>query len=146
MNTREWGGGDFLPLSTIGMISLPSSVFLIVTSLIVAWSTNVRKVFHYAVRLYRRLQEYLYVFLLHPLLRVLRELVGYVSWRKDPAKEGDVDGSRSSGGTGGLRPEASDFWERHRLERDWEYRIPEVNRRDMRKVWSVRAKKENKSK
>ncbi|KAJ3483082.1 hypothetical protein NLG97_g7391 [Lecanicillium saksenae] len=140
MNTQEWGGDNNLPLKTIGMISLPSSVFLIVFSLIVAWSTTVRKIFNSFIRAVRRAQEYFYVFIWDPFLRALHELVGYVSWRKDAAKEGDADGSRSSGGSGALRQEASDFWERHRLERDRAYRIPQVNKRGVRKGWSVRTK------
>ncbi|OAA74223.1 ankyrin repeat protein [Cordyceps fumosorosea ARSEF 2679] len=149
MNTREWGGGDNLSLQTIGKIALPSSVFLIVASLIIAWSTTVRKLFRYFLRGVRRVQEYVYVFVWDPCKRALRELVGYVSWRKEVDDEGGeavVDGSgRASGGPGALRQEASDFWDRHRLERDKAYRIPEVNRRGVRKGWSVRTKKDNKA-
>lgn len=140
MNTQEWGGDNNLPLKTIGMISLPASVCLIVVSLVVAWSTTVRKIFNYFIRGVQRAQEYFYVFIWDPFLRTLHELVGYVSWHKDASKDGEADGSRSSGGSGPLRQEASDFWQRHRLERDRAYRIPEVNRRGVRKGWSVRTK------
>lgn len=148
MNTQEWGGGDNLSLETIGTIALPASVLLIVVSLVVAWSTTVRKLFNYVIRGYRRLQEYFYVFVWDPCLRVLHELVGYVSWRRSEAdSEGEADGSRASGGgNGALRQEASDFWQRHRLERDRAYRIPEVNKRGARKGWSTRAKKDSKTK
>ncbi|TQV94694.1 ankyrin repeat protein [Cordyceps javanica] len=158
MNTREWGGGDNLSLKTIGMIALPSSVFLIVASLVVAWSTTVRRLVRRLGRGYRRAQEYVYVFAWDPCLRALHDLIGYVSWGRGDGTdtEGELDGSRSSGGSGGggggggpggaLRQEASDFWERHRLERDRGYRIPEVNKRGVRKGWSVRTKKENKGK
>lgn len=145
MNTKEWGGDNNLPLKTIGMISLPSSVLLIVVSLVVAWSTSVRKAFNYAWRLYRRLQEYFYVFLWHPVKRTVHEIVEYVSWQKDSRNEGNADGSLMGGGGGALRQEASDFWQRHRLERDRAYRIPEVNKRNVHKGWSVKTKKENKA-
>ncbi|OAR00700.1 hypothetical protein LLEC1_07215, partial [Akanthomyces lecanii] len=147
MNTQEWGGGNNLPLKTIGTVALPASVLLIVVSLVVAWSTTVRRLFNYAIRGFRRLQEYFYVFVWDPCLRVLHELVGYVSWRSEADDEGDADGSRASGGgNGALRQEASDFWQRHRLERDRAYRIPEVNKKGVHKGWSVRAKKDNKTK
>lgn len=146
MNTQEWGGENNLSLKTIGIISLPSSVFLIVASLVVAWSTNVRKIFHLAVRMFHTLEQYCFVFVWEPTRRAVHEFVGYVSWHKENTAEGNADGSRSSGGSGSLRQEASDFWERHRLERDRAYRIPEVNRRGVRKGWSVRGKKENKAK
>ncbi|KAM3510333.1 hypothetical protein MY11210_005951 [Beauveria gryllotalpidicola] len=146
MNTREWGGGNNLSLRTIGAIALPSSVFIIVASLVVAWSTTVRRLFGSFLQGVRRMQEYFYVFLWDPSLRALHALAGYVSWGKDVAQEGEAEGSRSSGGSGGLRREASDFWERHRLERDRAYRIPQVNKRGVRKGWSVRTKKGNKAK
>ncbi|OAA37606.1 ankyrin repeat protein [Beauveria brongniartii RCEF 3172] len=151
MNTREWGGDNNLSLKTIGAISLPSSVFLIVASLVVAWSTTVRRLFGSFQEGVRRMQEYFWVFLWDPTLRVLHALAGYVSWGKDVDQEGETEGSRSSGGGGGggsgaLHREASDFWERHRLERDRAYRIPQVNKRGVRKGWSVRTKKDNKAK
>ncbi|EJP65030.1 ankyrin repeat protein [Beauveria bassiana ARSEF 2860] len=150
MNTQEWGGDNNLSLKTIGVISLPASVFLIVASLVVAWSTTVRRLFGSFQEGVRRVQEYFWVFLWDPSMRALHALAGYVSWGKDVDQEGEAEGSRSSGGGGGgsgvLRKEASDFWERHRLERDRAYRIPQVNKRVVRKGWSVRTKKENKAK
>lgn len=150
MNTQEWGGDNNLSLKTIGVIALPSSVFIIVASLVVAWSTTVRRLFNYLLRGVRRLQEYFYVFVWDPTRRMLHALVGYVPWPRNDTMDGggggEGDGSRVSGGSGGLRQEASDFWQRHRLERDRAYRIPEVNKRGVRKGWSVRTKKENKAK
>ncbi|PMB70145.1 hypothetical protein BM221_004794 [Beauveria bassiana] len=148
MNTQEWGGDNNLSLKTIGVISLPASVFLIVASLVVAWSTTVRRLFGSFQEGVRRVQEYFWVFLWDPSMRALHALAGYVSWGKDVDQEGEAEGSRSSGGggSGALQREASDFWERHRLERDRAYRIPQVNKRVVRKGWSVRTKKENKAK
>ncbi|ATY60758.1 ankyrin repeat [Cordyceps militaris] len=154
MNTREWGGGDNLSLATIGAIALPASVVLIVASLVAAWSTTARRLADGVLRAVRRLQEYAYVLLWEPCRRALHELAGRASaWAaagsssSDGAGEGDAAGGGSAAGAApALRQEASDFWDRHRLERDRAYRIPEVNKRGVRKGWSVRTKKENKSK
>lgn len=47
MNTQEWRGGGYPLLRTIGAISLPSSVVLIVTALVIAWSTRARRFLHW---------------------------------------------------------------------------------------------------
>jgi len=47
MNTREWGGGDFLSLSTIGAISLPTSAVLIAAALYLAWSSRAAQFFRF---------------------------------------------------------------------------------------------------
>lgn len=116
MNTQEWGGENNLPLRTIGLISLPASVFLIVASLIAAWSTSVRRVFKWISRLYIQMVGLISDELFEPVRRKLRKR------RKGTRMEGG-DTRR------GVVTETSDFWERHRLERERGYQVPEKNRR-----------------
>ncbi|TGO92257.1 hypothetical protein BPOR_0007g00410 [Botrytis porri] len=47
MNVREWGGGDNLPLRTVGVIAIPTSSALITLALIIAWSIRIRHLFNY---------------------------------------------------------------------------------------------------
>ncbi|KAK5993889.1 Protein SERAC1-like protein [Cladobotryum mycophilum] len=122
MNTREWGGGDNLPLKEIGEIALPASVFLIVFTLFVAWSTNVRQAFRWVGRRNGRGMRWAYVILWRPLARRMVNMMAGGKKRRQGGR-----GEESSGKGGAVR-EASDFWERHRLERERGYRIPEVNK------------------
>ncbi|TVY80428.1 hypothetical protein LSUE1_G004753, partial [Lachnellula suecica] len=52
MNVREWGGsnGTYLPLRTVGLITIPSSCVIITLALIVAWSTRMRRIFNRFVK------------------------------------------------------------------------------------------------
>ncbi|KAL7801513.1 hypothetical protein V8C43DRAFT_271204 [Trichoderma afarasin] len=121
MNTREWGGGDNLPLRTIGIIGIPASVALIVGTLIVAWSTTARRFFKWIGRQYGWMMRWLYVVLGRP---VARKMMKYMA-RRGKRRQGQGE---DRDGKGGLSTEASDFWERHRLERERGYQIPEVNK------------------
>jgi hypothetical protein len=121
MNTREWGGGDNLPLRTIGIIGIPASVALIVGTLIVAWSTTARRFFKWIGRQYGWMMRWLYVVLGRP---VARKMMKYMA-RRGKRRQGQGE---DRDGKGGLSTEASDFWERHRLEREKGYQIPEVNK------------------
>ncbi|EHK25927.1 uncharacterized protein TRIVIDRAFT_112183, partial [Trichoderma virens Gv29-8] len=121
MNTREWGGGDNLTLKTIGVIAIPASVALIVGTLIVAWSTTARRFFKWIGRRYGRMMRWLYVIFGRP---VTRKVMIFIAKRgKRRQRQGD-----DRDGNGGLSTETSDFWERHRLERERGYQIPEVNK------------------
>ncbi|KAL3959232.1 hypothetical protein ACCO45_007394 [Purpureocillium lilacinum] len=115
MNTQEWGGENNLSLKTIGAIALPASFVLVVGSLVVAFSTNARTVFRWLGRAYGR---------------------GPVGCRGRKGEDGDggdagKDARRGRRGGAGarrraaLQKEASDFWERHRLERERGYHIPQ---------------------
>ncbi|KAF7559395.1 hypothetical protein G7046_g4757 [Stylonectria norvegica] len=123
MNTREWGGDNNLPLKTIGIIALPTSLVLIASSLIVAWSTNVRRFFRWTSRLYKRVMRWLYTVVWAPVGRRITKGLG----RRRAGKRAVERESRVR-----LQKEASDFWERHRLERERGYRVPEKNRRDVK--------------
>ena len=122
MNTREWGGEDNLPLKTIGVISLPASLVLIMCSLVIAWSTSVRRFFRWISRLYARAMRWMDGEFWEPVAKRVRKSMA--KGRK---------GARADGGEArrGLAKEMSDFWERHRLERERGYQVPEKNRRSM---------------
>lgn len=139
MNTKEWGGADNLSLKTIGMVAIPSSVFLIVASLAVAWSTRVRKVLRFFGQIIVRLDRMLYYILWRPLYRTIR-----AEWRAKKAASGQEQ-ERSGIGQPSMTQEVSDFWDRHRLERDRGYQIPDVNKRSG-VVRVNRSKKDTKAK
>ncbi|KAL7922542.1 hypothetical protein ACQKWADRAFT_292741 [Trichoderma austrokoningii] len=131
MNTREWGGGDNLPLRTIAVIGIPASVILIVVTLIVAWSTNARRFFKWIGRQYGRLLRFFYGIFGRPLAQwTMRYMDSMAAARREGKRRqgGPGRGEDRAPKNGSLSTETSDFWERHRLERERGYQIPEVNR------------------
>ncbi|KAK7413728.1 hypothetical protein QQX98_007371 [Neonectria punicea] len=138
MNTREWGGENNLPLRTIGAISLPASLLLVAASLVVAWSTTARRFFRWLSRGYGRAAKWLWVAACVP---VARTAAGWMPAM--PRRGGRAGAEREARDRAGLGQEASDFWERHRLERERGYHVPEKNRRNVvgaKGSWSRRAK------
>lgn len=141
MNTQEWGGENNLSLKTIGYISLPASVALIVVSLVMAWSTNVRRAGRAMAVHWDQLESWIYSVTWTPLSEKLGAVLEARRQKADARNAQQA--SDAAGGGGGsvshaavrtkLSWESSDFWQRHRMERDREYRIPEVNKRDARK-------------
>lgn len=122
MNTQEWGGENNLPLATIGSIAIPASLFLIVASLVVAWSTRVRRLLRFFGRLLVSIDRMVYLMFWRPLSRAIS-----AQWRASrSAAAGD---ERGAGTQPSITQEVSDFWDRHRPERDRAYRIPDVNKR-----------------
>ncbi|KAM5344755.1 hypothetical protein ACJ41O_010617 [Fusarium nematophilum] len=75
MNTQEWGGEKNLPLKTIGAISLPSSLLLVVLSLIAAWSTNARRFMKWLARAYGVAASWIWVKLCEPGVGAAKRLV-----------------------------------------------------------------------
>lgn len=126
MNTREWGGGDYLPLRTIGLVSLPASVVLVAASLVLAWSTTARRAVNWVGQSYAAVWR-----------GVVEGPVGKgVKMMVDKTRGGEAKGEErreakaaKKAAAEGMGEEASDFWDRHRLERERGYRIPEKNRR-----------------
>ncbi|KAI6784937.1 Protein SERAC1-like protein [Emericellopsis cladophorae] len=122
MNTREWEA-ETPTLGFIGYVSLPASFVLILVSFMTAFSTHTRKVI-------QAIQSWVYYWLraahdhtLGPVVEAYRQRQYEAQRKKNKGGRGKEDGRR------GLKNEASDFWERHRLEREQGYQIPEVNRR-----------------
>ncbi|KAF4336469.1 hypothetical protein FBEOM_9677 [Fusarium beomiforme] len=122
MNTQEWGGGNNLPLKTIGTISLPASFFLVVLSLVLAFSTNARLLAKWFAHIYRVMMAWVWRTLCKP---AVASIAGMLPQRNERQREN----RESRSGKGILREEMSDFWERHRLERDRGYTVPEKNKR-----------------
>lgn len=148
MNTREWGGEHNLPIKTIGIIAVPSSVLMIITSLVIAWSTNVRRYFRWLARQYKLVARWLYAELWRPVSRTASKRLAIVMLAKKKRQRQRHGEEWESKGGGKMKKEASDFWERHRLERDKGYQIPEVNKAPgarKSKTW-VKPKKDSKGK
>ncbi|KOS17213.1 hypothetical protein ESCO_005935 [Escovopsis weberi] len=126
MNTLEWGGGTFPSIRTIGEISLPSSVFLIVTTLFLAWSTTIRSFFRRLGQCYRSGVLWTYNAVCRPVVRGVTKVVMGGADKVKKKRRQDARGEGS--GDGGVSRETSDFWERHRLEREGGYKIPDANK------------------
>ncbi|CCT70990.1 uncharacterized protein FFUJ_08979 [Fusarium fujikuroi IMI 58289] len=122
MNTQEWGGENNLSLKTIGTISLPASFALVVFSLVAAFSTNARLLIKWLVHVYRHMMSWVWRTLCKPAVAKVADMLPQRNERQREERD-----SRS--GKRVLREEMSDFWERHRLERDRGYTVPEKNKR-----------------
>lgn len=142
MNTQEWGGQGNLRLRTIGSIALPSSAVLVLTALVVAWSTSMRKLFNYPIKKMRKYRR-----------KIVRWCKAWargawysengtprldmrISQRK--VKKSAQRGKVSRTNTGG-----HDFWGKHRLQRENQYEIPRNNRKS---TYAKAAKAKNKAK
>lgn len=112
MNTKEWGGGDNLSLSTIWSIALPISVALISGTVLAAWIIAEGSGYGYVrqriKRAKRRISKVMPV-----ALRERGKARKGIRMREQQRKEI-------------INP---DFWDRHRLERNGRYEIPPGNRK-----------------
>lgn len=121
MNTQEWAGENFPTIATIGIIAIPSSLALVIGALVVAWSTTVRQFLQWISQVNGEAADRVVDVLWRPVARaVVRRFRGR-------RRQGDKTEERE--GVGRLKKEASDFWERHRLERERGYQIPQVNKK-----------------
>lgn len=147
MNTKEWEA-EVPTLRFVGAVSIPSSVVLIVVSLVAAFSTKARRVLQSIRDFVGDLISWLFDLAVLPLVEVTYyPLVDFVRQRMDARAKQRNGGSVSSGGDestagkkkdgggggrrgqAGMKKEASDFWERNQLERERGYQIPEVNKK-----------------
>lgn len=133
MNTREWGGENNLPLRTIGIISLPASMFLIISSLVLAWSTSARRLMKWATKIWVRAARWVRRQVFTPLGRRIRMRTRR---KGGPRVVRGGDAKRRM-----METETSDFWERHRLERERGYRVPEKNKRGVAEGRGGKVKK-----
>ncbi|KAG9498503.1 hypothetical protein J7337_009310 [Fusarium musae] len=122
MNTQEWGGENNLSLKTIGTISLPASFALVVFSLVAAFSTNARLLIKWLAHVYRHMMSWVWRTLCKPAVAKVADILPQGNERQREERD-PRNGKRV------LREEMSDFWERHRLERDRGYTVPEKNKR-----------------
>jgi hypothetical protein len=121
MNTSEWQDAAVPSLSFIGSIALPVSTFLIVGSLVAAFSERVQGWFFYVYRHWKR---------------VLRWWAGRVE-KVTPRKLEDKRIKRRAERERRARREerrrrekrSYDFWASVRRQKEEEYAIPEMNRR-----------------
>ncbi|PHH71875.1 hypothetical protein CDD82_6291 [Ophiocordyceps australis] len=121
MNTAEWGGGDNLSLRTIGAVAVPGSAALVALSLVLAFSTRARRIVKALARLCEQGLD-----LASWVVGLLMSKIGDLGFLRRGEEEEDA--RRRKKKKGGVEREASDFWERHKLERDKGYEIPDKNR------------------
>lgn len=133
MNTQEWGGGDFLHLRTIGSITLPASVFLVMAALIVAWSASVRKLFKYLRKKVQRSKSKARRWCENKLAQLKRSQTPRNRKKLRERFRRNKDKLEVKKQSKRLKREMTmlDFWERHRLERELEYKIPSRNRKSV---------------
>lgn len=139
MNAKEWEDEGLPTLGFIGAVSLPASVGLIVISLVTAFSTRVRRLLLLLKEFCIEILSWVYDVTFASLVEKYRQR--QAAKRKQNRKGKSVEERR------GVKKEVSDFWERHRLERERGYQVPEINRKngDVRKRVSGRGKKDKES-
>ncbi|PHH58818.1 hypothetical protein CDD81_4356 [Ophiocordyceps australis] len=124
MNTAEWGGGNNLSLYTICSVAVPGSAALVALSLVLAFSTRARRVVKGTGRVCEQgleMGSWALGGVVGVLVGKMREL-GILGRGEGEEEEGRRRRRK------GVEREASDFWERHKLEREKGYEIPEKNR------------------
>jgi hypothetical protein len=119
MNTKEWGGGDFLSLELIGEVSLPVSFVLIAGSLIAAFSGHVQR----TIKLGYRYGE--------GVAKVGKKKASFLvpeAARKEKVKRSALKAQREIKRTW-MKEKSYDFWDTVKRERNSIYRIPGLNRK-----------------
>lgn len=112
MNTRDWGGGENLSLSTIFSIGVPISVSLVAGTVIAAWVITEGAGYARARRWAKRTKR-----------RLSKKMPAALQRRQKARKKTRIlEQQRKEI----INP---DFWERHRLERGGRYEIPPGNRK-----------------
>lgn len=148
MNTHEWGGGNNLSLSTIGLIVLPTSAFLIVCAIAGAWMASGSTGFPsmHVVSHTRRPKRWWEM--------IMSGLVG----KRDSGKvrngstgrglrqNQDASGNERQKERMDREVSMLDFWDMHRLQRENDRKIPMGNRKSgriaMAKAMAMKEKSE----
>ncbi|KAI2465186.1 hypothetical protein F4781DRAFT_435628 [Annulohypoxylon bovei var. microspora] len=125
MNTKEWGGGDdnFVSLGVIGLISLPASAVLIGGTLIAAYSGRAQSIVKKS-----------YEFTKSGAQRVVSEVTHIGS--EDPQRQERQERQEKleqQTRESRRRERGFDFWENVRSEKHREYKIPEMNRKTIKR-------------
>ncbi|KAH8674577.1 hypothetical protein BGZ60DRAFT_526534 [Tricladium varicosporioides] len=120
MNTREWGGGTFLTLKTIGVIAIPSSFVIITLALIVAWSTRMRRIFNIIAHTVSKLYRITKKGFTNILIKIFTRPITNKEQRKRSieAKKKKKRAKREASWLD------EDFWEDHKVGREENYRLP----------------------
>ncbi|KAM0142996.1 hypothetical protein ACHAO1_000830 [Botrytis cinerea] len=129
MNVREWGGGDYLPLRTVGAIAIPTSSALITLALIIAWSIRIRHLFDFIGQKLSKVYSSIRV-------NINKAIDGNPETEKDSGKRSKLKVLRqrkkqrkSEKEQTRLHDEDWDFWESHKERREKDYKIPNKNRK-----------------
>ncbi|KAI9647362.1 hypothetical protein NHQ30_003747 [Ciborinia camelliae] len=150
MNVQEWGGGDFLPLRTVGVIAsmtpfpirtkkkialtsptptVPTSSALISLALIVAWSTRIRRLFQSIGATF----THLYVTIHGHISKTINNIFDS---KKTSGKRSKIRGLRQRKKKRRLEKERTrsqdedwDFWGSHKERREKDYKMPSQNRK-----------------
>jgi hypothetical protein len=120
MNTREWGGEDFLPLGVIGAVSLPSSALLISAALVGAFSGRVQAVVGEMLKKAKRVGG--------KVKERARELEPEKMQLRGKARREEREADREER-VRRARERDYDFWGAVRRQRFSDARIPELNRK-----------------
>lgn len=143
MNTYEWGGSGNLHLRTIGVITLPSSAALVLIALVIAWSTSMRKVLNYPIKISRRFKRKTLRWCKAQLMAAWygENNTPRLNIRRNRRKTSDH--TRKSNITR-KKTGGNDFWGKHRLQGESEYDIPTNNRKSTYNKASKHGKKAKK--
>lgn len=131
MNTREWGGGTFLHLKTIGLVSIPASFVIITVALIIAWSTRMRRVFNAVALAIGRLLKWVKKLGSGVLNWISASTISDRDGRKRSIKEKKERKRAKKEAKKDASTLDEDFWEGHVSGQKKDYRLPPQNR------WSV---------
>ncbi|ROV93978.1 hypothetical protein VSDG_06252 [Cytospora chrysosperma] len=142
MNTREWGGGDNLSLSTIGLIVFPTSAFLIVCAIAGAWMAS-GSMRYLSMERYTQMPKRWWGKLIN---------IGVYDDNNPRTSHARRGTQRKHEATGHKRRKDTmieevlmlDFWDSHRLQREHDHhKIPVGNRKSTRIAMArAMAKKE----
>ncbi|KAH6670519.1 hypothetical protein B0J14DRAFT_516061 [Halenospora varia] len=127
MNTREWGGGTFLTLKTIGIIAIPSSFVIITLALIVAWSTRMRHVFNIIAHSVNDL----YCITKKGFTNILIKISTTPITDKEERKRSIEAKKKKKRAKREVSWLDEDFWEDHKVGREENYRLPLQNRKSV---------------
>ncbi|THV53682.1 hypothetical protein BGAL_0044g00070 [Botrytis galanthina] len=130
MNVREWGGGDYLPLRTVGVIAIPASSGLITFALIIAWSIRIRHLFNYIGKKLSHTSTSIYNHVNKAIDGILETEKGsgkrskLKELRQNKKKKKRLEKEQTR-----LHDEDWDFWESRRDRREKDHEIPSKNRK-----------------
>ncbi|ESZ92794.1 putative ankyrin repeat-containing protein [Sclerotinia borealis F-4128] len=131
MNVKEWGGGDYLSIRTVGVIAIPTSFSLITLALIIAWSTRIRLLLNSIGSAFTNLYR-----LIHK--HINKTIHNIFSAKNTGGKRSEIRRTRQRRKRSRLEKQRTrlqyeewDFWESHKERREKGYKMPSRNRRNM---------------
>ena len=144
MNALDWDDENMPTLGFIGAVSMPASFLLVVISLVLAFSIRARRGMKWCRNASLDLMRWINDVLLAPVVAFTSQKWQSLPIRKTSSNKKKGGEERREGRRGAVKKEASDFWERHRMERERGYQIPEMNKKPVgRKRSSAKGKKDS---